>query len=143
MATFTKSEQAEAVERLNAWVKPGDTLYTILRHRASSGMSRSISVIAMRDGQIIDLDYSASRALSIKIDQKNGGLIMRGAGMDMGFQIVYQLGYVLYRDGFGCIGDGCHSNDHSNGDRDYTRNSESLEPHWHRDGGYAFRHSWL
>lgn len=37
---------------------------------------------------------------------------------------------------FECIGHGCPSNDHCNGDRDYT-------PHHHNSGGYALKHRWL
>jgi hypothetical protein len=53
--------------------------------------------------------------------------------MDMGFHVVYNLSSALYRGGFGCIGDKpvrCPSNDHSNGDRDYT-------PHMHVVSGPA------
>ena len=39
-----KAEQEEAIARLRNWIRPGDTLYTVLRHRAASGMSRSIDV---------------------------------------------------------------------------------------------------
>lgn len=101
MAATTKTERDEAIERLKGWIKPGDTLYTILRHRASSGMSRSISVIGISDERrIYDFDYNISRALGLKIDQTHGGLRMRGAGMDMGFEIVYNLGYCLFGDGY-------------------------------------------
>lgn len=68
---------------------------------------------------------------------KGDALVVNGCGMDMGFHVVYELGYTLYgRDGFICIGERCPSNDHSNGDRDYT-------PHAHTDGGYALRYEWL
>lgn len=38
----------------------------------------------------------------------------------MGFHVVYGLARTLWPDGYGCIGEHCPSNDHSNGDRDYT-----------------------
>ena len=82
--------------------------------------------------------------------------------MDMGFHLVYSLSYALWPDGFGCVGAGCPSNDHSNGDRDYTPHGptdangdpedrdpgpgearDGLVRHWHRDGGYALRQRWL
>jgi hypothetical protein len=82
--------------------------------------------------------------------------------MDMGFHLVYTLSYALYPQGFGCVGERCPSNDHSNGDRDYTPHGcydengalEDREPgpgelrdgcrrHWHRDGGYALTQRWL
>jgi hypothetical protein len=90
------------------------------------------------------VSYLVARALGERIDRNNGGVKVSGCGMDMGFSLVYNLSHVLYPDGFTCTGEGspdvwgshCPSNDHSNGDRDYT-------PHDHRDGGYAIRHRWL
>lgn len=69
--------------------------------------------------------------------EKSLGLTVGGCGMDMGFHLVYNLSRVLFPSGFECIGKGCPSNDHSNGDRNY-------EPHRHTgDGGYAIKHRWL
>ena len=57
--------------------------------------------------------------------------------MEMGFSLVYTLSSTLYPEGFKCIGYGrCPSNDHRNGDRDYS-------PHQHDSGGYAINHEWL
>lgn len=76
--------------------------------------------------------------------------------MDMGFWAVYQLSYGLFKGGFGCIGEGCPSNDHSNGDRDYTPHMSEADrmgadgelcnchkDHMHNDGGYALKQRWL
>lgn len=38
-------EKTEAIEQLRQWIKPGDTVYTILDHVSSSGMSRAIRVL--------------------------------------------------------------------------------------------------
>ena len=45
MTKAKKAEQAEAIARLREWIKPGDTVYTILDHVSSSGMSRAIRVV--------------------------------------------------------------------------------------------------
>ena len=69
-------------------------------------------------------------------------LLQKGCGMDMGFELVYNLGYALWPNGYTCTGDSkefgkrCRSNEHSNGDRNY-------QPHHHTDGGYAFRQEWI
>ena len=45
---MTKAQQAErdeAREKLRKWLKPGDTVYTVLRHVSRSGMMRTIQVI--------------------------------------------------------------------------------------------------
>lgn len=143
---YTKEQIADATERLHALIKPGDKVYTILRQVARSGMSRHISVMLIRrvptgeiaekwNGEPRDITGLVALALQERVAD-DGGLIMSGCGMDMGFETVYRIGTALWPDGFECVGDGCHSNDHFNGDRDYT-------PHHHTDGGYALRQSWL
>ncbi len=132
----SKAEKAEAIERLRGMLKPGDTVFTILRHVSRSGMSRSISVVVMQDGKPFDVSWAVARAGLGTFDRKNDGVKVGGCGMDMGFHLAYNLAWVLYGDDFQCVGEGCPSNDHSNGDRDYT-------PHKHSDGGYALNHRWL
>lgn len=144
MATKKQSaERQEAIDTLRATLKPGDTVYTILRHVSRSGMQRVISLAIARDGGgIEEIDFNAARAIDCRLDLNRGGLVVGGCGMDMGFHLVYELGRVLWPDGVGCCGKGCRSNDHSNGDRDYSPHRKS-KPHWHRDSGYALRQRWL
>lgn len=148
MATISKARRAEmaeqqrdAIEALRETFPPGSKAYTLLAHMSRSGMRRSIKVLAPavvedRYGQrqgIMDVSWQVVRAVGWQFDQRNGGVIVDGAGMDMGFHLVYTLSRVLYRDGFDCIGDGCPSNDHANRE----------ERAHHVDGGYAIRHDWL
>ena len=125
-------ERADAVARLRELLPPGTTVYTILRHRARSGMSRNISLIGPDN---FDITYLVAVALDEK-RANDGGIRVGGCGMDAGFSLVYNLSITLYQGRFECIGESCRSNDHSNGDRDRT-------PHQHTDGGYALRHAWL
>lgn len=146
-------ERAEAIANLRSMLPPGSTVYTILRHVSRSGMSRRISLRAIIDGHPHDLDGRAARACGWTWDRDKGGIRASGCGMDMGFHLVSTLSRVLYPDGFGCIGDKCPSNDHSNGDRDYTPHGCGLTPHlrgvlvgtdhWHGAGDYALRHRWI
>lgn len=140
----TKTEAAtyrdEAIADLRTTYPPGARVTTLIRHVSSSGMSRSISVLAAEaDGTVTDRSWQVARALDRKLDHRWEGVKIGGCGMDMAFALTYELSRVLYPDGFDCIGDGspdrfagCPSNDHSNGDGDYT-------PHRHSDGGYALR----
>ncbi len=148
-------------------VKPGDTVY-ILRHRAASGMSRVIDLFVINDGEPSMLGFWVAGALGLPYDRKREGIKVNGTGMDMGFHVVYELARVLWPDGYGCVGEGCRSNAHTNGDRDYTphgvlgsaadwpacdacctgdRSAANLycpaHSHWHLDSGYALRHAWL
>ena len=142
--TLSKVEQAERerhIVELREILPPGSTVHTILRHVSQSGMMRRISVLKFyvdEKGEIQDyyLDYKVAKALGWSLDRNKEGIRVGGVGMDMGFHLVYTLSRVLYRDGFMCIGDGCPSNDHTNGDRDYS-------PHLHLDGGYMLKQRWL
>lgn len=136
----TAQEKAEAIEKLRQWYPPGSTVYTIVRNVSRSGMQREIGVVLLQpqaDGSIVDLhpNYLVGLAIGARMGKRDG-LIMHGCGTDMGFEIAYHLGRALYQDRFVCSGKDCHSNDHTNGDRNY-------EPHAHSDAGYALRHRWL
>lgn len=118
------AQKEQAKDHLRKLLKPGQTVYTILRHRSASGMSRSISlVIPTKDG-IKSLDYWIVQASGINIDQKHSGIKVGGCGMDMGFHLVYNLGCMLWPNG-------------------------TKKPHGIRngqpdkDGGYALKHQWL
>ena len=134
-------QEAEYLEKL---LKPGDTVFTVLRHVSQSGMSRDISVIAIVDSKPLDISHRVATLLKYN-RAKDGSIKIGGCGMDMGFAIIYALSHRLYLAGFKCIGKakdgkhrtkGCPASDHSNGDRNY-------KPHIHKDGGYALRHAWL
>jgi hypothetical protein len=163
-----REEQNEAIEELRKILKPGDALHTIQRHVSSSGMSRAISVVKVdKDGTIYRLDGLIARAGIFKWHRKFDGLEVGGAGMDMGFHVVYAVSRSLFPNGYKCSGhDGskraprCNSNDHSNyrswieqgtWDREkgeWVGRIENPEPNFkkgmhHTDGGYALKQVWL
>ena len=136
-----QSSTQEARDYLSKMVKPGDTIYTILRHVSRSGMTRVIDLILMPERGTeetgpISISGHASKLLDMPLDRDRWGIKIGGCGMDMGFALVYNLSYHLFKDGFECIGGDCPANDHSNGDRNY-------EPHQHSNAGYALRQKWL
>ena len=100
------------------------TVWTVLTHVSSSGMSRSIRCLYLGSGEPHDITHHVARLIGAKIDEKNGGLKMGGCGMDMGFAAVYQLGSALWPNGT----PGPHS----------TRNREP-----DTCGGYAILQRWL
>ncbi len=59
------AEKTETVKRLRALLRPGTTVYTILRHVSSSGMSRRISVVVIEKGRIRNIDFENGRILEI------------------------------------------------------------------------------
>lgn len=138
MSKQDKAEQAHAIDRLRSQLAPGTVVYTILRKVSRSGMMRHISLVVPEEGGgMWDITGQAALAMGTRWDRNTGGIKVSGAGMDMGFHLVYNLSRALYPEGHGCTGEKCPSNDHSNGDRDFTGGTV------HRDGGYALRHRWL
>lgn len=134
----------EYLDTLRDAFPPGTEVRTILRHVSRSGMLRSISVIGLdcndEAGHAMH-DWSGFVAATVgsPFDRNNGGVRRTGAGMDMGFDLVYSLSRRLYPNGFACIGDGCPSNDHSN----YRGERAAECPDVHDDGGYALTQRWL
>lgn len=133
-----KKERAEAIERLREAMPPGSTVYTQLQHVSRSGMMRHISVRTSLEG-LHDWDVAAVAGYTLAPRE---GIKVSGAGMDMGFSLVYNLSRTLYPNGWECIardlpenerGRKCPSNDHSN--REHVTH--------HTDGGYALRQRWL
>lgn len=125
LKTKTEQDKRDAITALLEILKPGMRVHTILRHVSASGMQREISCVVVdpRDNELFCIDYLVSRAVGHRIG-KHGGIVMGGAGMDMGFQLVYTLGRTLWPTG-------------------------TKTPHGRRngqpdtDGGYALKHNWL
>ncbi len=119
----TQAEEKEAREFLLKNLKFGDTLYTITRHVSRSGMMRRISVFIAKDNKIIDLDWQIAKLGLFPRKYPDEGLVVYGCGMDMHFHVIYELGRVLFPDGFKVKGRG--------------RNGDTSG--WDKDGGYALQ----
>lgn len=99
---WTESERDAARDRLRELLPVGSTAFTILRSVSTSGMSRVISVVTVADGDPFDVTFLVARAAGGTLADGNGarGLRVRGAGMDMGFSVVYNLSRVIHGDGY-------------------------------------------
>ncbi|HXK18132.1 MAG TPA: hypothetical protein VNG33_10040 [Polyangiaceae bacterium] len=138
-----QQEQQDAIKQLREVIKPGETLYTVLRHVSRSGMSRSISVMQVkRNGEIRDWTTLVAKAIGEKIDRTHDGIKIGGAGMDMGFEVVYRLSSTLYgrKRGYPCLGDRCPAAVHVNGPN--PPRGERGKGIRHNDG-YAISQRWL
>lgn len=108
MTTTTLSKTAQkklnrehAKERLlSYYLEPGDKVYTMVRSVSSSGMSRTMSVYVVKDNQLLNITYQVAQALDYPLADVNGSRVVRvgGAGMDMGFHLVYSLSGYLFRN---------------------------------------------
>ena len=95
-------EQQKALDDLRAIFPEGCAVTTLIRHASRSGARWSISVLVGRDliEGVSDVSWLVARAGFGRFDQKNGGVIRNGGGMDMGFDLVYSLSRALYGDGY-------------------------------------------
>lgn len=139
----------EAREHLRDVLKPGDTVYTVLRHVSRSGMSHSIDLYKVeaddqeRDGaRILWLSGWAAQAMGRRQSTARGpaheAIVIGGCGMDMGFALVYDLSHALYGEGYQCTGPRCPSADHNNNPPRPPADGTMF----HQDG-YALSHRWL
>lgn len=91
----------EATQELRDRLREGDTIYSIVRSVAASGMSRVIDFYVIRDDRPQYLTGWMANALDLPL-KKNGisGVRVTGAGMDMCFATVYELSRKLFNDGY-------------------------------------------
>jgi len=92
-------EREEAIERLTKLFDGVENprLYTILRDSSRNGMVRYISVKFIKGGEVYDLSYSIAKAMGWKLQEGwTRSIKVHGAGMDMGFHLVYTLSSLLY-----------------------------------------------
>lgn len=122
-----QNEQLEAINDLRQIIKAGDTVFTVLRHRSASGMTRWLDLYVIRDNQPRRITWLAAKALEWSYDNKRDALKVGGCGMDMGFHAVYCLGRRIFPDGFAVEGTG--------------RNGDTSG--WDKDGGYSLRQEWI
>ena len=97
------------INQLKAWIEANNyTVYTVVRSVARSGMSREISVVIplinehAQVQQFVHPSYTVAGLLGRTYSEKNGhnAVVCHGCGMDMGFDLVYNLSNVLYGDGY-------------------------------------------
>jgi hypothetical protein len=135
MPKYTKAEVEESTKALLDELKHGDVVYCELVHVARSGMQRVIQLHRFFDvdkhGRVNRrvLGYHAARVLgwSFKQMARGGeGVVVNGTGMDMGFHLVYSLGYRLFGRGV----------------KQRVVRGRNGEK-WETEGGYLLRHDWL
>jgi hypothetical protein len=152
--TSKKQHAQESIEALRELLKPGDTVWTKVDHVARSGMSRRISLYVAVNSEIRNITWHVARAMGDPVKQRDGyvqdvGLWVSGCGMDMCFNTVYNLGRVLFPDGFGVA---CHCEGTTEKVRPESREEATAmvdglkhkfrgrngdTSGWDNDGGYA------
>ena len=109
MTTTDKQSKAErreqAIGTLRSVLKQGDTVYTILRHVARSGMQRRLDVYALdtdADGKpwMRYLSGAVSDATGLRFSAKGGaredcGLVLNGCGYSQSDEIIDAIEHAL------------------------------------------------
>jgi hypothetical protein len=98
-AAQLKLDRDYAIEKLHEhYLTPGAIVYTLRRHISSSGLSQDISLYVVNNNKLENITYYAAHALGERIYDIAGHRAIRqqGGGMDMGFNLVYNLSSVLY-----------------------------------------------
>lgn len=99
MSTKKQRDQAEAVATLKDWgLVDGTLVHAKVNHVSASGMSRRIGLYFIKDGELVDISYHASKAMDWGYkDGYDGGIKVSGCGMDMLFHTIdvfsYAMGY--------------------------------------------------
>jgi len=93
------SEQSESLIRLRDWMPKGSRVFTVLRSVSKSGMQREVSVVVWLPGddRPIFPSFHVGRLLGLRCGKREG-VVLNGCGMDMGFDLVYQLACALHND---------------------------------------------
>lgn len=103
-ARLKTDEQREFFDELRKLAPRGKRVYTQLNSVSASGMSRVIDLRVICDDRIVSLTYHAVNAFPdlFKLNRRSSayGIVAQGCGMDMGFDLVYRLGVMLYDDGY-------------------------------------------
>ena len=84
-------------QKLSKLLENVDTVYGIVRHVSSSGMSRDIDLYIIQDNQLVYLTGYASTVLDYPM-AKNRGMKVGGCGMDMVFHCVSSIAYAIGRE---------------------------------------------
>lgn len=153
MTKYSKAEQKEAFDRLRKWIKPGDTVHTILDHVSQSGMSRTIRVVLLKDSDATHPNHAVSALLGYSRAKRGDGFTVGGCGMDMGFHVVHSLGYALFGEE-ASKGTGRDANALrkaiGKATKFYLTQGGAEMPDWRKPGpqwfgaaGYAIKHRWL
>lgn len=94
---YSLEKKLEALEELKEF--QGYTVYATVTKVARSGMSRRIAFYVPSGESILRISYSISVILDLPCDSE--GILVRGCGMDMIFNTLYQLNRACARlDGF-------------------------------------------
>lgn len=98
----TQEKRKTALAYLRRVLRPGKTVYFLVRSRSKSGMSKRLDFFTLHKGVLVPLTGWFSWVLDIPMgfNAPRDGLIIKGCGFDPGFHTVYNIGRTLWPKGF-------------------------------------------
>lgn len=99
MPKYTNQDKLEAAATLHRLLKPGDTVYTILRSHSRSGTRVIDPKVITRHGPY-HIQWAVAVLTGKRISRDKNGIVMGGTGYDADQEIVYDLGRALWPNGF-------------------------------------------
>lgn len=90
----------QTIDQLRKWMPRGTKVFTLVRRVGRTGMSREIALMVIdreRPGELIHPNHLVGEVLGLKVGSREG-LVVKGCGMDFGYDLVYRLGNALYDD---------------------------------------------
>lgn len=123
-------------------------VYTNMSHVSNSGMLRHINCYVIVNNEPKNINWYIEKLGLYKraknYNDKNAeSLRVSGCGMDMGFDVVYNLSSVVFKDNFKCRGENCPANDHTNDRPPYKWDRKKSIGKLHSDVGYCLIQKWL
>jgi hypothetical protein len=146
-----RADDSQEADELRAMIKPGDTVYTVLRHVSKSGMMRAIDAYVYRDNEPRRITWSVCQVGNAEAySRKHEAAKVSGCGFDAGFELVYRLSWALYPS-YNCQGGRGMKGGRAKGTRNPCPSNEHVNPGPERDNynrrrkhhdGYAISQRW-
>jgi hypothetical protein len=87
-----------SLNRLQAEVFPGSTIYSICRHVSASKITRSYAFLIIKDGELWEITYMIARAIGYHVNDAHGGIETRGYGKEGAHHLVMDVARKLFND---------------------------------------------
>jgi len=99
------NKDQEAIDEIKKLCPVGTTVHTIVRHVSRGNMQRVISVMLIQpDGKkrvgVRDLSALFGRAIGRRIDRDHLGVVVKGCGMNMCFELVSNVAHAVHGDSY-------------------------------------------
>lgn len=91
------ADHSASVKHLRAeYLKPGDTVYAILRHVSRNGMCRFVDLVVVKGNKPVRITWDAAKTLYMNYDRKREAIPVKGCGICPAHLLVSDLAWWLF-----------------------------------------------